>query len=220
MKQDIQMTVMAFAVITGLFLFQHCTDTVFKKKQAEHRETTAQVALPADLPAEWTEDGQAVEPKAVQPEAPKPLLAESEEELKGSKKVNAEIRGAFQTMADQIGLQAQKIDQAAVVADMKMKAKRLDGRLNRLEAKMAKQLGKFEAEAEILPLRLMHSELLDQIAAAEQADARNWQDVRPDQRYSFKVMRDDLREEIALTEQLLKEQLPEELEPQLASTGK
>jgi hypothetical protein len=227
MKEEIKITALAMGVIAGLFFFEQCTEGVYKKEVKE-AEPVADIPFPEDLPLEWTEDGivAAAEPaqseppkaEATLPEPPKPVLAENPEDLKGVKKVNAEIKGAFQTMADEIGAQVQKIDQAAVVTDMKLQANRLDNRIDRLEAKMAKQLGLCEAEAEARPLRQMHSDLLDQIAAAEQADASDWHEVRPDQRYSFKTMRDDLREEIALTGDLL--EAVEEAEQELASGEK
>lgn len=217
MKEEIKLTVIALGIVTGLFLFQQCTDSVYKK-EVKQEEPVADIPFPEDLPLEWTEDGIVAATEPAQPEPPKPVLAENPEDLKGVKKVNAEIEGAFQTMADEIGTQVQKIDQAAVVTDMKLQASRLDNRIDRLEAKMAKQLGLCEAEAEARPLRQMHSDLLDQIAAAEQADASDWHEVRPDQRYSFKTMRDDLREEIALTGDLL--EAVEEAEQELASDEK
>jgi hypothetical protein len=217
MKEEIKLTVIALGIVTGLFLFQQCTDSVYKK-EVKQEEPVADIPFPEDLPLEWTEDGIVAATEPAQPEPPKPVLAENPEDLKGVKKVNAEIEGAFQTMADEIGAQVQKIDQVAVVTDMKLQANRLDNRIDRLEAKMAKQLGLCEAEAEARPLRQMHSDLLDQIAAAEQADASDWHEVRPDQRYSFKTMRDDLREEIALTGDLL--EAVEEAEQELASDEK
>jgi hypothetical protein len=217
MKEEIKLTVIALGIVTGLFLFQQCTDSVHKK-EVKQEEPVADIPFPEDLPLEWTEDSIVAATEPAQPEPQKPVLAENPEDLKGVKKVNAEIEGAFQTMADEIGAQVQKIDQVAVVTDMKLQANRLDNRIDRLEAKMAKQLGLCEAEAEARPLRQMHSDLLDQIAAAEQADASDWHEVRPDQRYSFKTMRDDLREEIALTGDLL--EAVEEAEQELASDEK
>jgi len=227
MKEEIKITVIALGMVAGLFLFEQCTESVFKKDVKE-QEPIADVPFPEDLPLEWTEDGIVAAGEASQPEllkaeeakpiAPKPIVAENPEELKGVKKVNADIKGAFQTMADGLGAQVQKIDQAAVVTDMKLQANRLDNRIDRLEAKMAKQLGMCEAEVEARPLRKMHSDLLNQIAAAEQADASDWHEVRPDQRYSFKIMRDELREEIAQTGDLLK--AVGQAEQELASSGK
>jgi hypothetical protein len=212
MKQDIQETVMAVAVIAGLILFQQCTDTAFKKKQDGSRAVTAEVTLPADLPLEWTEDG-----PAARPEAPKPA---EEEEKEGIKAVNAEFKQAFGTLGDHMGTQWKKLDRSAVVNDMRVQANQLARRIDRLESRIAKQHGQYQAEAEVLPLRQLHSDLLDQIAAAEQADPREWNKMRADQRASFKFLRDDLREELALTEELLKEGLLDEPEPQLASSGK
>ncbi|MCF8257246.1 MAG: hypothetical protein K9J06_06815 [Flavobacteriales bacterium] len=211
MKQDIQMTVMAFAVIAGLFLFQQCTETVFKKKQAEQRAITAEVALPADLPAEWTEDC---------PPAKSEALKTAEAEKEGIKAVNADFKQAFGTLGDHIGTQWNKIDRSAVVNDMKVQANQLARRIDRLEKKITKDYGEHQAKAETLPLRQLHSDLLDQIAAAEQADARDWSEMRADQRFSFKFLRDDLRDELALTEELLDEGLQNGSEPQLASSGK
>lgn len=211
MKQDIQMTVMAFATVAGLFLFQQCTETVFKKKQTDHRETTAQVALPADLPLEWTEDCPPADSKALRPEV---------EEEQGIKAVNADFKQAFASLGDHMGTQFKKLDRAAVVNDMKVQANQLARRIDRLEKRIASEHGEHQAKADAHPLRMLHSELLDQIAAAEQADARDWTDIRADQRASFRFLRDDLRKELALTEELLREGLPQEEEPQLASSGK
>lgn len=202
------MSVMAIAVIAGLFLFQQCTDTVLKKKQAEQRPVTAEVALPADLPWEWTEDCPPAKSEALKP-------AETEKE--GIKAVNADFKQTFASLGGHMGTQWNRIDRSAVVNDMRTQANQLARRIDRLEKRIVREYGEHQAKAEALPLRMLHSELLDQIAAAEQADPREWNKVRQDQRASFKFLRDDLREELALTEEILREGLLDEQEPQLAS---
>jgi hypothetical protein len=214
MKQDIQTTMMAIGVIAGLFLFQQCTETVFKKKQAENKTVVAEVALPAELPMEWTEDCPPAKPLKSKVHKP------SEPQKEDHEAVKADFKQAFSTLGDHIGTQFKKIDRSAVVNDMKVQANQLARRIDRLEKRVAKEHGEYQAKAEALPLRQMHIELLDQIAAAEQADAREWNNIRTDQRASFKFLRDDLREELALTEELLKQGLLPESEPQLASSGK
>lgn len=212
MKQEIHITMMALAVIAGLFLFQQCTETVFKKKQAEHRALSEELPLPTAVKEE--------QPIADRP-ASRPQKSEAprteEPEKHGIQAVNAEFKQAFETLGDHMGTQWNRIDRSAVVNDMKVQANQLSKRIDRLENRISKQYGEQQALAEVQPLRQLHGELLYQIAAAEQADARIWKVIRADQRASFRFLREDLQEELALTEQLLKGRLLEPSEPQLAS---